>query len=74
MYKTAIITASDQGAVGRREDQSGQVIEDFLAQMKEFEFLERRVLPDDLNLLAENLRELSQKANLILTTGGTGFS
>ncbi len=74
MYKAAIITASDRGAAGDREDQSGQVIEKFLQQMQQFEFLERRILPDDLTVLAENLRELAEKANLILTTGGTGFS
>ncbi len=74
MYRIAVITVSDKGARGEREDKSGPVISKMVASLGEV--VDYRVLPDDVEVLKEALMELSdqKKADLILTTGGTGLS
>ena len=75
MYRAAIITLSDKGARGEREDVSGQVIADMLAQAG-YEVVQRLLLSDDRQGLTDALIRIcdGRKAELILTTGGTGFS
>lgn len=70
----AILTLSDSGYKGEREDLSGKKIIE-ICQNRGFFLSSYEILPDEKNLLIEKLIELSnQKINLILTTGGTGFS
>lgn len=73
MITVAILTLSDKGSKGEREDTSGPLIEEMLkgmdARVKYYE-----VLPDEKKVIKEKLREYSLKADLILTTGGTGLS
>ncbi len=73
--KAAVITASDSGYQGKREDKSGPLAARRLIEAG-YEVTERRLLPDDRGRLAEALRELADGGDvqLILTTGGTGFS
>ena len=74
MYNVAIITASDKGYAGEREDMSGQVIED-IALAKGLQVVGKIILPDDRRMLADEMIALcDQEIDLILTTGGTGFS
>lgn len=74
MYRTAIITASDKGYAGQREDLSGLVIEEIVTAHG-FEVAERIILPDERDVLADKMRNYCrQDVDLILTTGGTGFS
>lgn len=75
MYRTAIITASDSGYAGAREDKSAQVIREILSASG-YETVSYTLLPDDRETLAEAMRDIcdNEKAELILTTGGTGFS
>ncbi len=74
MYNVAIITASDKGYAGEREDMSGQVIED-IALAKGLQVAGKIILPDDRRILADEMIALcDQEIDLILTTGGTGFS
>lgn len=75
MYRAAIITLSDKGARGEREDVSGQVIADMLAQTG-YEVVQRLLLSDDRQGLTDALIRIcdNREAELILTTGGTGFS
>ncbi len=74
MIKAAILTVSDSCAAGKREDVSGQTIEDMLTAAG-FEICERRVVADDQKAIANELRSLSDKAtvDIVLTTGGTGL-
>ncbi|MDN5344447.1 MAG: molybdopterin adenylyltransferase [Clostridia bacterium] len=74
MIRVAILTASDKGARGEREDKSAAVIREMVAGLGEVVAYE--VVPDERHLLAAKLREFCDvvKADLILTTGGTGFS
>ena len=74
MYNVAIITASDKGYAGEREDKSGQTIEE-LVTAKGLHVAHKIILPDDRSMLAKQMMTLcDQNIDLILTTGGTGFS
>ena len=75
MKRAAIITASDSGYRGEREDKSGPAIRDIL-EKEGYEVVAMELLPDDRAMLAGKMQEIadSGKADLILTTGGTGFS
>jgi molybdenum cofactor synthesis domain-containing protein len=74
-YRIGIITASDKGAKGEREDQSGQVIRE-IARIKGYTVAHYQVLPDEQDALEAELKRVCDevKADLVLTTGGTGFS
>lgn len=72
MIKTAIITASDKGSRGEREDISAATIKEMLSDI--CEFIAYEVLPDERALLADAMRRMSKDVNLLLTTGGTGLS
>ena len=67
----AVLTVSDGVAEGTREDLSGDVLESLLAG--EGYEVERRVVPDDREAIAEAIAELAERAALVLTTGGTGL-
>lgn len=74
MFKAAIITASDKGYKGLREDLSGPCIKAILEEAG-YNVVSVDILPDERNLIADKLIELSdKKIPLIFTTGGTGFS
>lgn len=74
VYKVGIITASDKGAAGAREDRSGPAIAARLPG--DYQVVCTEIVPDDRAQLAEALRRMcdEQGCNLVLTTGGTGFS
>jgi molybdenum cofactor synthesis domain-containing protein len=75
MYRVGIITASDKGSAGQRVDVSGQVIVDMMASAG-YEVVSKVVLPDEVGALSSEMIRLSDEVGveLILTTGGTGFS
>jgi molybdopterin adenylyltransferase len=75
MIRTAIITLSDKGSKGEREDESGQVIREMIAGIGAVvEHYE--ILPDEKERIVEKLKFLSDPCtiDLILTTGGTGVA
>jgi molybdenum cofactor synthesis domain-containing protein len=74
-YRVWIITSSDKGSVGEREDQSGPLIRE-LALNAGFQAAGYTLLPDDQAGLEKELARICDEglAELILTTGGTGFS
>ncbi len=72
--KVGIITASDKGYAGEREDLSGPKIASIMVEHG-YEVARYVVLPDDKQMLADEMISMSdQGIPLILTTGGTGFS
>lgn len=74
MFQAAIITASDKGSRGQREDVSGQVVKEIL-EKNGYTVVQQMILPDERQLLADEMRRLcAEYVDLILTTGGTGFS
>lgn len=74
-FRVAVITLSDSGYRGEREDESGRVIRE-LVTAAGYTVVQYDLLPDDRDILTEKLVFLcdSNEADLILTTGGTGFS
>jgi len=75
MFRVGIITASDKGSKGEREDLSGKVIDEILKE-KGYTVERYIILPDDIDELSKEMIYMSDelKLDLILTTGGTGFS
>lgn len=75
MLRVGVITASDKGSRGEREDLSGPTLIKLVQEIGGV-VVEYVVLPDDQTLLAEKMRQWSDELglDLILTTGGTGFS
>jgi molybdenum cofactor synthesis domain-containing protein len=72
MITVAVLTLSDKGSKGEREDKSGLAIAGMLKGLGEVKFYD--ILPDERNLIRNRLLEYVNKVDLILTTGGTGLS
>jgi molybdenum cofactor synthesis domain-containing protein len=70
-----VITASDSGSRGEREDASGPLVRK-LCEEAGLEYAGYRMLPDDRAKLSQAMKEICDAggAELILTTGGTGFA
>jgi molybdenum cofactor synthesis domain-containing protein len=75
LYKVGIITASDKGSIGERVDISGEKIKSIVEEQG-YEVGYYQILPDEKELLQETMKKLcdDNQVDLILTTGGTGFS
>jgi molybdopterin adenylyltransferase len=75
MFKVGIITSSDKGYVGEREDKSGELIKDIVTN-KGYEVARYIVLPDEKEQLEKEMIYMADElcVDLILTTGGTGFA
>lgn len=75
MKRVAIITSSDMGYQGKREDLSGPAIRE-IVEKEGYQVVLMEILPDDRAMLAKRMAEIADEnqAELILTTGGTGFS
>ena len=75
MITVGILTMSDKGSKGGREDLSGKEIErmvkDLPAEVKSYE-----IIPDEVSIITRKLIEYAdeKKLDLIVTTGGTGVS
>lgn len=75
IFKAAIITASDKGSKGEREDLSGPAIKEII-EPEGYEVTVYKVLPDDQKTLENEMKRIADEglADIIFTTGGTGFS
>ena len=73
--KTAILTISTRGSQGRQEDTSGAAIKELVTQI-DGDVVDYQIIPDDKKQIVQQLRRMVEeiKADLILTTGGTGLS
>lgn len=73
MFTVAVLTLSDKGSRGEREDLGGPAIKEMIVEIDgSVEYAE--ILPDEKELIKEKLIEYSKKVDLVLTTGGTGPS
>ena len=74
-FRAAVIVLSDKGAAGEREDRSGPKACEILKD-NGYEIIESVLIPDDKDKLRTELIRLSdgREADLIITSGGTGFS
>ena len=73
-YTAAVITVSDRGARGEREDASGPALVELL-RAHGYRVVDTRIVPDEADQIQAALRaEVAADVALVLTTGGTGFS
>jgi molybdenum cofactor synthesis domain-containing protein len=75
MYTAIVLTISDKGSQGLREDTAGPAVGDMLRGAG-FSVVGSNIIPDELDLIKAALIEAADvsKVNLVATTGGTGFS
>jgi molybdenum cofactor synthesis domain-containing protein len=73
MIKIAILTLSDKGSKGERKDTSGPAIEKLVKKI-DAKVIASEIIPDEKALIKKKLISLCKKADLVLTTGGTGVS
>lgn len=75
MITVGIITSSDKGSRNERIDKSGEAIKEIVekAGLKVEKYI---ILPDEREMLSKEMKNMADKLklNLVLTTGGTGFS
>src|SRR5437667_3836386 len=76
MMTIGVLTISDSGAKGMREDTSGERIRSMVMQLPEDVLTAGAIIPDEREQIEATLRESSdeKQVNLILTTGGTGLA
>ena len=76
MITVGVLTISDSGAKGERQDTSGQNIRSLVVQLPDAVVSEGTIIPDERERIETVLREWSddKHLNLILTTGGTGLA
>ncbi len=75
MVRVAILTVSEKGAAGQREEESGAVIREMITKF-EGEEVYYNVISDEFRRIQEELFHITERslADLILTVGGTGFA
>jgi len=74
MFTVSILTISDKGARGLRDDESGQAIRDIFSEL-DSEIVSYEIVPDELDVIRQKLAEWadSGETDIIITTGGTGL-
>jgi molybdenum cofactor synthesis domain-containing protein len=71
-FRAAVLTVSDKGSRGEREDQSGSLLAELIKDLGGT-VVERRIVPDEREQIASTLKELARIADLVISTGGTGI-
>jgi molybdopterin adenylyltransferase len=73
-YRAAIITVSDKGSRGEREDRSGPALKRLLEPG--YDIGDILIVPDEVDIIAESIRKAIDEAgmDLVVTTGGTGVA
>ena len=75
MFTLGVLTISDMGYRGQREDTSGKAIQELLAE-PQFKLVRYEIVPDEKAMIAQRLRWWADDLHLdiVATTGGTGLS
>lgn len=73
MYRAIVVTVSDRCARGERADESGPAVAEIL-EKSGFSVVRMDIVPDERADIKRALIEGASEADLIVTTGGTGFS
>mgnify|MGYP000740093170 CR=1 FL=1 len=76
MIKVGIITISDRGSRGEREDLSGEEIKKLIQMLPTAELAEYTIIPDEEEIIVKTLITYTDQKgiDLIITSGGTGLS
>ena len=75
MYTAAVITISDKGFAGEREDLGGPMVREML-EGESYNVTYSAIVPDERELIEKELIKCADELDiaLVVTTGGTGFS
>jgi molybdopterin adenylyltransferase len=75
MFTAGILTISDKGAAGERQDRSGEAIREILSSI-DVRIVNCDIIPDEKELIVEKLVKWADEDNLdvVVTTGGTGLT
>jgi len=75
MFTAGILTISDKGSRGERQDKSGEVIHEILSSM-DVRIINYDIIPDEKELIVEKLVKWADEGDLdvVITTGGTGLT
>lgn len=75
MYNIGVLTSSDMGARGEREDTSGELVKKLLTA-PDYNHARYAIVPDDRNIIEQTLISWADMdaLNLVITTGGTGLT
>ena len=75
MYTAAVITVSDKGSAGQREDLGGPAVSALLEDAG-YEIVHRAIIPDEQKIIEQELIKCADGLDiaLVVTTGGTGFA
>ena len=75
MITFGILTISDKGSRGQRQDKSGEAIREMVAHLGS-SVVKYEIVPDEAGVIADRLKEWADggEVDIILTTGGTGLS
>ena len=75
MFKAAVITVSDKGSAGTREDLGGPLVREML-ENDGYDVIYTAIVPDEQELIAKEFIKCADELDiaLVITTGGTGFS
>jgi molybdopterin adenylyltransferase len=75
MFTVGILTISDKGSRGERQDKSGEVIQEMLSNM-DVRIVNYDIIPDEKELIVSKLIKWADEDHLdvLLTTGGTGLT
>ena len=75
MFSAAVITVSDKGYAGEREDLSGPLVKELLVSGG-YEVIHTAMVPDEKQIIGKELAKCADELDiaLVVTTGGTGFS
>lgn len=75
MFRAIVVTMSDSAFYEDALDETTQVVKGLLVEGG-FEVMEEILLPDEFEKIASTLKDIADegRADLVLTTGGTGFS
>lgn len=76
MWRVGILSCSDRGARGEREDLSKDLIAQIVSHHFDGEVVAYTCVPDELDIIKETMLEMIgfDETDLIITTGGTGLS
>jgi len=75
MFTAGILTISDKGSRGERQDKSGEAIREILSKT-DARIVDYDIVPDEKELIVEKLVKWADEDNLdvVITTGGTGLT
>ena len=73
MFRVGILTVSDKGWRGERQDKSGEVVREILSGI-DAQIANYDIIPDEKELIAAKLVKWADDVDIIITTGGTGLS